>query len=195
MKLFLLFTSSVRILTRSFLPSHCTAYEHLVKNTPSSIFEGMNITLGVASQTSLSFLLLYYDATNDLVYPFLTAVISVKDGTITGITWDDACIFCGGFADACKEDTYDFNGNQVYQSTAGQQTKGCYLKASECVTVEGGKGFPAGSNSCDLTVYVVWSGTDSGGKALQSQAYRFSEFPVQELTDALTSSIPTFGLT
>jgi len=150
-----------------------------------SIFEGKNITLGAASQKSLSFLRKYYDADNKKIYPFLTAIISVNKGQVTGITWDDACIFCGGFADACTEDTYDFNGNQVDQSTAGQETKACSLTREECDS--------STDAICDLTLYVVWSGTDASGKALQSQAYRFSEFPAQELSDRLTQSIPTFG--
>ena len=88
------------------------------------------------------------------------------------------------------ENTFNYNGEMVDQDTAGQVTKSCYFEEEECVP----SADTPDRNPCDILLYVVWSGTDSGGKALQSQAYRFSEFPVQELTDRLTQAIPTFGL-
>lgn len=171
-------------------PSSNAAYVDLVANNQDTIFTNTNITIGVSSQTALSFLRVYYDADKDRVYPFLTAIISVDSGNITGITWDDACIFCGGFAEACEENTYNFDGVPQYQDTAGQQTKSCYLTRDDC-----SENVKSGGTACDLTLYTVWSGTDANGIALQSQAYRFSRFPAQELSDRLTQAVPTFGLT
>ena len=162
-----------------------TAYNDLVK-TQQGIFAGANITLGVASQTSLSFLRMYYDQFNKKVYPFLSAIISVRQGRVAGITWDDACIFCDGFKEVCEENTYNFNGDSVTANSAGQETKSCFLTVAQCE-----ESIQKGEHACDLTLYVVWSGTDAGGKALQSQAYRFSQFPAQELTDRLAQAIPT----
>ena len=142
----------------------------------------------MASQKSLSFLRLFYDENSKKVYPFLTAIISVESGRITGITWDDACIFCGGLKDACEEDTYNFNGQQVTNAEAGQETKACFITTDQCDEI-----IKTDPTACDVTVYVVWSGTDAGGKALQSQAFRFSEFPPQELSDRLTQLLPSFG--
>jgi hypothetical protein len=156
-----------------------------VERNSGTIFEDKNITVNASSQSGLSFLRLWYDATNKRIYPFLTAIIDVKDGTVTGITWDDACVFCGGFGDSCDEDTYDFDGNPVDEDEAGQVTKGCWIKQDDC------KGNPS---KCDLQLYVVWTGTDSGGKAMQSQASRFSLFPAQELGDRISQIVPTFGL-
>lgn len=170
-----------------FSCSTTAAYKDLVQAS-AGIFKGTNVTLGVASQKSLSFLRLFYDASSKKVYPFLTAIISVEKGRVTGITWDDACIFCGGLKEACEEDTYNFNGQQVTKDKAGQETKACFLTTDQC-----NEASKTNSTACDVTVYVVWSGTDAGGKALQSQAYRFSEFPPQELTDRLTQLVPSFG--
>jgi len=165
-----------------------SAYKHLVDNAGTgSIFEGASITIGAASQTALSFIRLYYDSEEKRVYPFLTAIISVEDGIVTGITWDNACIFCSGIGDACQENTYNYNGVQQTQSSAGQETKGCFYTKDECDNSEPTE---TGGTICDVTVYVVWSGTDADGKALQSQAYRFSEFPAQELSDRITQLIP-----
>ena len=71
-----------------------------MKADPDSIFADKNITLSVSSQNGLSYLRTYYNATTKKVFPFLTAIITVDEGTITGITWDDACVFCGGFGDS-----------------------------------------------------------------------------------------------
>lgn len=130
---------------------------------------------------------MFYDEYNKKVYPFLTAIISVDRGNVTGITWDDACVFCGGFKDACQENTYNFNGQPVTKSQAGQTTKSCFYTVEQCDA-----SIKTDPTVCDLTLYVVWSGTDAGGKALQSQAYRFSAFPPQELTDRLTQLLPSF---
>jgi hypothetical protein len=128
--------------------------------------DSKNITLAVASQDQLSFLRRYYDYNAGRIYPYLTAIINVKAGEVTGITWDDACEFCD--ADRCVENTVDFNGVEVtQQSSGGQPTKGCYISQEECnklVAEIGG----TGGTDCDVLVYVVWTGTDSRGKTFQS---------------------------
>lgn len=163
----------------------------MIGNNAGSVFEGNNVTVGVASQRALSFLKLYYDKTKDRVYPYLTAVFDVKEGVIRGVTWDDACGFCGGFGDACEENTYDYNGVPQDQDTSGQHTRSCFVEKAECdrLRVEDPENI-----LCDLTVYTVWSGTDFNGKALQSQAYRFSEFPVQDISDGLTRAVSNVGI-
>jgi hypothetical protein len=179
------------------------AYINLVQN-PKSPFGNTNITVGAASQQSLSFLRVYYDMVNKRIFPYLTAIINVDKGTVKGITWDDACVFCGGLAEACLENTYNFTGGLQTQQSARQPTKACWISKNDCdAAVKQGGGNSSSSTTssldspeavCDVKLYVVWSGTDTNGKALQSQAYRFSQFPVQELTDAITKYIPDFGL-
>jgi hypothetical protein len=143
-----------------------------------------NITLGVASQDQLSFLRRYYDFDSGLVYPYLTAIIDVKDGEVIGITWDDACVFCG--SDKCEENTLDFNGVEATQKSSGQPTKGCYITQEDCNTVVA----EDSRTDCDLLIYVVWTGTDSDGKTFQSAANRFSNFPSQELQTRLQDNLP-----
>jgi hypothetical protein len=158
-----------------------------------SIFANKNVTVGVASQSSLSFLRLYYNVNLQLVYPYLTAIMDVRDGVVRGITWDNACVFCGGFADECEENTYSFTGLLQTQETSGQETKSCYKPVAKCTEAMQSDDEEV-KRLCDITLYVAWTGTDVDGKALQSQAYRFSEFPVQALTDRLTQLIPDLGV-
>jgi hypothetical protein len=166
----------------------------LVLANTGSIFAGKNITVGAASQSALSFLRLYYDVGQQRVYPYLTAIIAVKNGLVTGITWDNACVFCGGFADECEDNTYSFTGALQTQESSGQETKSCYESVADCTKAMKNATNVEGQRLCDITLYVAWSGTDVDGKALQSQSYRFSEFPAGKLTDRLTQIIPDFGL-
>jgi hypothetical protein len=148
-----------------------------------SIYRENNITIGVASQDKLSFLKLYYDYTSEFVYPYLTAIIDVDQGNVLGITWDDACVFCG--SGQCKEITFNYNGIAQSQKSSGQPTKGCLVTEAECNIYES-KGTPL----CDVTIYVVWTGTDANGVAFQSSAFRFSQFPAQEIQDRLDQILP-----
>jgi hypothetical protein len=129
----------------------------------------------------------FYNRASQTVYPFLTAIIDVKDGDIRGITWDDACVFCG--PSECEEITYNYNGVQQTQQSSGQPTGGCYVTVEECNDLLGENGTAA----CDLTLYVVWTGTDSKQRAFQSSASRFSAFPPQEIQDRIASLIPNRG--
>jgi len=158
-----------------------TAYANLVTNNSNTIWNGQNVTVVSASMTSLSFLRLYYDVTSKRIYPFLTAIINVDKGVITGITWDNACVFCS--PNECQDITYDFNGNLQTQESSGQPTQGCYVDETECAT---------NPQACDLMLYVVWSGTDATNRALQSSNSRFSAFPPQNLQDRIKSILPSF---
>ena len=158
-----------------------TAYANLVTNNSNTIWNGQNVTVGAASMTSLSFLRLYYDVTSKRIYPFLTAIINVDKGVISGITWDNACVFCS--PNECQDITYDFNGNLQTQESSGQPTQGCYVDETECAT---------NPQACDLMLYVVWSGTDATNRALQSSNSRFSAFPPQNLQDRIKSILPSF---
>lgn len=164
-----------------------SAYRDLVqrKNSTASsnnIFKSSPvITISASSQTALSFVRVYYDAAKDRVYPFLTAIMDVDRGVVKGITWDNACVFCGGTE--CLENTYNYDGVPQNQSSAGQTTRSCFVSTEDCNALLGSN---SSSTVCDITVYTVWTGTDANGIALQSQAYRFSEFPAQELSDRIT---------
>jgi len=135
----------------------------------------------------LSFQRMFYGGGR--VFPYLTAIIDVQKGVVKGITWDDACLFCS--KSRCEENTYDFNGNMGNQEMFKQPTKGCFLETAECVAM-----LADSQPRCDITLYVVWTGDDADGRALQSSAFRFSAFPAQELQNRVGSYIPDlpFGM-
>ncbi|GAX23050.1 hypothetical protein FisN_15Hh050 [Fistulifera solaris] len=148
-----------------------------------TVFYQRDVTIAAAAQDKSGFLRVYYDAVEARVFPYLTAIIDVKDGMVRGVTWDDSCVFCS--SDKCPEITYDFNGVQQTQATSGQPTRGCEITEDECNVLAS-----EGKTLCDLTIYVVWTGTDANGVAFQSSASRFSRFPPQELSDRVSNALP-----
>jgi len=155
------------------------SYNDLV-NAANTPFSGRNISVAVTSQQRVSFLRQYYDVQRQLIYPHLTAIIDVGSGKVKGVTWDDACVFCGG--NECDPITYNYEGQLQSSSDAGQPIGGCPLTVEECAR---------DTAACDLTLYVVWTGSDSDGHSFQSSASRFSMFPPQDLQDRWTQNLPT----
>ncbi|KAL7576723.1 hypothetical protein ACA910_005644 [Epithemia clementina (nom. ined.)] len=152
----------------------------LVQKAPSA-WQNRNITVGVASQQTLSFLRLYYQFTaagTGTIYPYLTAIIDVDKGRVRGITWDDACVFCGGFE--CQPITYNYDGVLQTSGSAGQSVGGCPMTLDECQT---------DPTACDVLLYVVWTGSDAEGNAFQSGANRFSTFPAQDWGNRLSQAV------
>ncbi|MGK3734629.1 MAG: hypothetical protein ACI90V_001466 [Bacillariaceae sp.] len=127
----------------------------------------------------MSFQKLYYNGA-DKVFPFLTAIIAVEEGNVTGITWDNACVFCT--EDECEDNTYGFNGGIATEADAQQPVGGCHSSVDACKT--------SLVAECDLMLYVVWTGTDSNGKDFTSSANRFSAFPKQSWSDRVNLGLP-----
>jgi len=143
------------------------------KNVPNF---GLSSHIFVASQSSLSFLRRYYDDTTERIYPYLTAVVDVKDGVVRGIAWDDACIFCEQAE--CTPNTYNFDGSLATTEKISQPVDGCSFTKVQC------EGFVIdGSNTCDLNFFVVWTGTDVYGSVLLSSDSRFSMFPPNRIQE------------
>jgi len=147
---------------------------------------------------SLSFLRVYYDPEGSRIYPFLTAIIDVDRGSVQGIAWDNACVFCS--PDRCMENTYNFDGD-LAEGLEGQ-SKGCYLEKKECDAFQAAKSDTCNTNNqctgknctcdneCDVRVYVVWTGTDVDGNVFQSSSSRFSAFPAQRIQDRIQQLLP-----
>jgi len=77
-----------------------------------------------------------------------TAVITISNGNVTGITWDDGCSQC---TSSCIE------------------TKTCGLSYNDVDCV-------ANTGLCNISVYLAWVGTDSNGATCNSLSYIPSKF-------------------
>ncbi len=138
-------------------------------------------SMGVASYQKL------YRAEDPLgrTFPVLTAIISVEKGVVAGITFDDGCVLCDN-NDHCVENTLDYTGTQYYGPGA---TSDCYMNDDECAS-------NAGNQTCNLSLYVTWTGTDARGNYLTSSSRRFSLFStysVQSYFNGLGKAIKGAG--
>ncbi|CAM9118509.1 unnamed protein product [Pylaiella littoralis] len=113
-------------------------------------------------------------------FPIHTAIINVEQGEVTGISWDDGCHFCG--SDQCQENAYDFNGELIQGDGSSED---CFWPDSSCV-MDGNDGKV--SSLCQLTVYVVWSGTDANGNYFTSFSKRLSMY-AGETVDSFIDSV------
>mmetsp|Transcript_27032 Transcript_27032/g.40003 ORF Transcript_27032/g.40003 Transcript_27032/m.40003 type:complete len:238 (-) Transcript_27032:158-871(-) len=137
-----------------------------------------NFSVFASSHKKLSFLRWYSDKEFG-IFPRLTAIVDVRDGEVQGIAWDDACVFCD--AKRCQENTYTFDGEQV---SLAEPTKGCYYTKEECDEIHS-----KGGDACDLTLHVVWTGTDTNGNFLTSSNKRYSAFNPKQIRDQLSDAI------
>ena len=164
-----------------------TAYLQLVQSqtTGGNVFDG-NITIHAAAQDKLSFLRVYFDPKESRVFPFLTAVVDVTNGIVKGVAWDNACVFCN--KQRCVENMYNFDGILASELGINSPSKGCYFSQEECNKIHKLNG-----TDCDVTLYVVWTGTDKNGRSFQSSGKRFSAFPPARLQDSLLNRLPSLS--
>lgn len=137
------------------------------------------ITAHVSVQKKVSFLKMYREKTSGRIYPHLTIIVDVNEGVVEGMAWDDGCVFCS--SDRCEQNTYSFNGDMY---TDLPPTKACYLEKDECDDIVN-----KGGTECDLTLHVVWEGTDKNGKVLTSSNKRFSAFEPKQMKDQFTDAL------
>jgi len=147
-----------------------------------------NPSVHVESLTSLSYVKRYRGILDDtsnteVTWPYMTAIVNVDMGEITGITWDDGCYFCED--SSCADNTYDFKGARVTDGKLAD--KNCYVRDEACKG-EGGKI----AENCPLSVYAVWTGTDANGKYLKSAEMRFSQYKSYSVMDFIKDSESKF---
>jgi|EP00945_MAST-04E_sp_MAST-4E-sp1_P007781 hypothetical protein len=136
-----------------------------------------------------------------LVFPVLTAVISVKLGEVMGITWDDGCHFCQDSTTTCVSNIFTLPKNQKFNSTikvTDDTLKSLKLdgEGKNCQVQAGNKygENPRQENclktaaDCDLKLYVVWTGTDKAGNYFTSASLRFSRFAQYSINDMYGSA-------
>lgn len=81
------------------------------------------------------------------------------------MTWDDGCYFCD--PDTCDANLFGAAANHS-ASRVGDSGYTCYAPVAACAGVN--------ATTCDLTLYVGWTGTDKSGNYLSSAGLRMSQF-------------------
>ncbi|ETV94841.1 hypothetical protein H310_11507 [Aphanomyces invadans] len=128
-----------------------------------------------------------YTTARGKAYPILTAVVSVKQGEVQGISWDDGCYLCD--MASCDPNLYSMPTIPLYSTAFGDGST-CYKDHAECTNTTG---------LCDLSVYVGWTGTDANGNYLSSAGMRISQFQkysvnsyISDFKTKLSSLLPRF---
>ena len=130
----------------------------------------------------------------------MTAIISLNQGVVDGITWDDGCFFCASNGASCAAG--GLNADTMLPIDPGSGIVSCFTDYATCYSSGStatatpspspGNTTAAPASPCDLQVFVVWSGTDSNGNYLTSQNKRFSRFR-QFSTASLVQSAINIG--
>ena len=143
-------------------------------------------------------------------FPILTAVISVKNGKVQGITWDDGCHFCQDETDECVSNIFTLPSNRFNETTKISDSaistlkldglgKNCRVKANpDLDTITKARDCTGPTcykynkycidGNCDLKIFVVWTGTDSEGNYFTSASLRFSRFAKYSINDLYASA-------
>ena len=149
------------------------------------------------------------------VFPLYTAIVSLNAGEVTAVTFDDGCYGCvydstgqeqSGCTDSIMSVNYTSNSYKVmaavdgapyyegdyWNKICGTGCTRCYYTQPWCLDTTKGN-CVAGVNgcSCDLTIYVVFTGTDAAGHYLSSAGLRLSRFQDYSINSLLSSAQAT----
>ena len=144
------------------------------------IYPGPNVGVGITVESMgvLSYQRAYrmtFNNSRPVTFPLMMAIINVNKGKVQGIAWDDnECSWCD--TSKCASNTYDFAGNPVANSG-----KACFYDDADC-NINRFKNGTVASKLCQMTVFVVWTGTDSQGRYFKSAATRFSRLASTQIT-------------
>jgi hypothetical protein len=159
----------------------------------------------------------YYKAwgsgrTKPAAFTVLSLVVSVNEGVVTDIAWDDGCYFCSDtdtsnplYRDAvsktpeasygwmvpekstCKFNSYltMTNSSAAWPSLGGRN---CLKTHDQCMAA-GCYNNATGTSCCDLKVYVAWQGSDAAGRHFTSSSKRFSRFRQYSISSLYDSAL------
>lgn len=128
---------------------------------------------------------------NQVVYPLYTAIVHVVQGKASYVTFDEGC-FLG--CDDTGTGVGTCGANCKDAAADPHQMRSCYMTAAECQDVPTADSPDA--NTCDLKLFVVWTGTDASGQFFVSSGKRFSRFRsfpvgVQSLWNSIKNAAAT----
>ena len=110
------------------------------------------------------------NATCAYVVPFFTLIVDLDQGYIDSASWQDDCSTCTPEAFVYSDDGACNCGVPIGSCIGFNASS----KSSAVTTA--GTNFTATSVSCDLQIYIAFSGTDSGGAVLTSSSRTIANF-------------------
>ena len=141
------------------------------------------------------------------IFPMYTAIVTLTEGIVTSISWDDGCYGCNFSAldNGCGDSIMSINSTsssyQVMASSNGASYYNGYwntLCGNGCTRCWNSNDYcntncDAGTPgcACDLTIYVVFTGTDNQGRYLSSAGLRMSRFQDYSISSLVESAQAT----
>lgn len=143
--------------------------------------------------------------------PIYTVIIGLDNGVASYIAWDDGCFFCASNGADCLPNAIDTSTWGTYSDgslvSCRQDSTTCYSSSVTTSTTTNDTSATADifSSSCDLKVFVTWTGTDKTGAYLSSSGKRFSRYrqygtastyqsALNLAQDGINTAISTVGL-
>ena len=179
------YTYSNRILSPT--PIHSVVYERVRTNTTSPVYVQLSVSSYDASGekivTANSVPKLYTGLSHsNHFFTYLTAVINVEKGVVKSISWDDGCLTC--FASGCGQNSVITTEGRLHliseSDTRYKAYRGdnCFQVSTDCAE---------GKKNCDLTIFLVWEGSDKKGRVFHSSNLRLSRFQSGSLESAINA--------
>lgn len=166
--------------------NHDVVYEKVITNTTSPVFVQISVSSydksGENIVTANSVPKLYTGLSHsNHFFTYMTAVINVEKGVVKSISWDDGCLTC--FASGCGQNsviTTDGKPQLISESDTRYKAyrgNNCFQVSSDCTK----------DKNCDLTIFLVWEGSDKKGRVFQSSNLRLSRFQSGSLESAINA--------
>ena len=123
------------------------------------------------------------NATCAYVVPFFTLIVDLSDGYIDSATWQDDCSTCTADAFVYSDDGACNCGVPIGSCIGFNAT------AKAAVVTTSSTNYTATSVSCDLQIYIAFSGTDTSGTVLTSSSRTIANFRKWSLSSVYNSAL------
>ena len=111
------------------------------------------------------------------LFPLLTVIVTVLEGKVVGVNWDDGCYMCDPGVDdgenPCILNAYNTTTNQPIPE---ETLDGAQITGKDCAVTQSFCDKSSDKGLCDMNVYVVWTGDDVDGRKFTSAGRRFERF-------------------
>ena len=123
------------------------------------------------------------NATCAYVVPFFTLIVDMSNGYIDSVSWQDDCTTCTSEAFVYSDDGACNCGVPISSCI------GYNASVSTSATLTSTSTYTNNSVSCDVQIYIAYSGTDSGGNVLTSASRTIANFRKWSLNSLYQSAV------
>ena len=115
--------------------------------------------------------------------PFFTLIVDMSGGYVDSVTWQDDCSTCTSEAFVYSDDGACNCGIPITSCI------GYNASVTSSATLSSSTNYANASVSCDLQIYIAYSGTDSGGNVLTSASRTIANFRKWSLNSLYQSAV------